>query len=167
VRRRLAAACVGLVLSAVCLAADDLSVQVDPSANFAVFKTFVMRGGKVDSPRPELDNSLFVKKLRTTIRAALTARGLTETTVRPDLLVDFAVSGEDISLGVRSPLRGVGPQPVRYTQGTLAIDLTRPGGSDPVWHGVYRDDEDTGSKLVQKLPEDAKKLIDKYPRRAK
>jgi hypothetical protein len=159
--------CVGVVLGAVCVAADDLSVQVDPSANFAVFKTFAMRGSKVDSPRPELDNRLFVKKLSTTIRAALTARGLTETAAGPDLLVDFAIAGEDFNLGVRSPLRGVGPQPVRYTQGTLVIDLTRPGGSDPVWHGVYRDDEDTGSKLVQKLPEDAKKLVDKYPRRAR
>jgi hypothetical protein len=28
---------------------------------------------------------------------------------------------------------------------------------------VYRDDESTGSKLVQKLPEDAKKLLARYP----
>jgi hypothetical protein len=33
---------------------------------------------------------------------------------------------------------------------------------DPVWRGVYRDDEMTGSKLFRKLPEDARKLIAKY-----
>jgi hypothetical protein len=44
------------------------------------------------------------------------------------------------------------------------IDMKRPGDRDPVWRGVYRDDEQTGSKLVQKLPNDAKKLIERYPK---
>jgi hypothetical protein len=48
------------------------------------------------------------------------------------------------------------PRPLWFTQGTLVIDLIRPGETSPVWRGVYRDDEMTGSRLMRKLPEDAK-----------
>lgn len=165
---RLAALSIGsLLLSSVCLAADDLTVQHDPRADLSAFKTFALRGGKIASARPELDNPLVVKKLRTTIRTALVARGLTETTGSADLLVDFAFTGEDFSTTERTPARGVGPRPLRFTEGTLVVDLTRPGDANPVWRGVYRDDEKTGSKLVYKLPDDAKKLIDRYPRQTK
>jgi hypothetical protein len=79
--------------------------------------------------------------------------------------VDYRLTGEDVSTSRRGFARGMGPQPFRFTQGTLVIDLTRPGETSPVWRGVYRDDEMTGSRLMQKLPEDAKKLIAKYPTR--
>ena len=163
-RRHLAAACVGLVLGSLCLVADELSVSVDPKANFAMFKTFAFRDRKIDSDRPELDNRLFVKKLESTIRSGLVAKGLTMAGSGADLFVDFALTGEDINTTARSPMRGMGPQPVRFTAGTLVIDMYRPAEPHPVWRGVYRDDEQTGSKLVQKLPEDAKKLIEKYPK---
>lgn len=165
-RRRIVAGWIGVLLSSVPVAGDDLAVQRDPRADFLVFRTFALRDGRVSSPRPELDNPLFVKKLGRTIRAALTARGLQETTDRADLLVDYIVTGEDFSMGLPTA-RGVGPRPVRFTEGTLVIDLTRPGDANPVWRGVYRDDENTGSTLVQKLPEDARKLIARYPRRSK
>jgi len=53
---------------------------------------------------------------------------------------------------------------VRATIGTLVIDLKKPGDTTPVWRGVYRDDDSTRSKLVQKLPEDARKLIERFPK---
>lgn len=156
-------AAVCLLLATVALSADDLSVQVDPHANLSSFKTFAIREGKLAYARPELDNPLFEKRLAKTIRAGLTAKGLKDTAASPDLVVHFTLTGEDVSIGVRGMVRGAGPQPRRSTQGTLVIDLTRPGEQTPVWRGVYRDDESTGSKLVEKLPEDAKKLIDRYP----
>lgn len=164
---RLVAACVVFLLGAAAVAADDLAVIADPNANFAEFKTFALRGQKIGSPRPELDNSLFVKKLSNTIRAALVERGLKEDAASPDLIVDYVLTGEDISLGVPGLVRGAGPQPLRYTEGTLVIDLSRPADTMPVWRGTYRDDESTGSKLMQKIPEDAKKLLARYPQRAK
>src|SRR5262245_22203276 len=145
------------------VSADDLSVQIDPHANFSTFKTFAIGQTKIESPRPELDNPLFVKKLSSTIRAALIAKGLTETATRPDLVVDYTLTGEDVSVGVRGMVRGAGPQPVRFTEGVLVIDLSRPGDTAPVFRGTYRDDESTGSRLMQKLPEDAKKILGKYP----
>lgn len=160
------AICVSLLVGTAWLAADDLSVVVDPKANFAAFKTFAVRTGKIESERPEIDNSLFAKKLTRTIRAELTAKGLKEVTGRPDLLVDYTISSEDINTAQRGGGRGIGPQPLRFTVGMLVIDLTRPGDQAPVWRGVYRDDERTGSKLAQKLPDDAKKLIARYPKRS-
>ena len=143
--------------AAVELAADELSVTVDPKANFALFKTFAFRDRKIDSDRPELDNRLFIKKLESTVRTSLLAKGLTEAGSGPDLLVDLILTGEDVNTTVRYPGSGMGLQPMRFTAGTLVIDMKRPGEPDPVWRGVYRDDEQTGSKLVQKLPDDAKK----------
>ncbi len=159
----LAALSVVVLLGPVLAAADNLSVDFDPRADFSAFRTFAMRDAKVSSPRPELDNRLFVKMLSTRIRTSLAARGLREVMDGPDLLVDFTVTGEDFSIGVPSGVRGAGPVPQRSTQGTLVIDLVKPGGAAPVWHGVYREEEDTGSALVQKLPEDARKLVAKYP----
>ena len=161
-RRLLLAICIALLASSVWLSADDLSVVVDPKADFSTFKTFAVRVGKIASNRAEIDNVLFAKRLTKTIRAALTAKGLEEVAGRPDLFVDYSISSEDINTTQGGGGRGIGPQPLRFTVGMLVIDMTRPGNPNPVWRGVYRDDEKTGSKLFQKLPEDAKKLIAKY-----
>jgi len=167
VRAPFAVAVVFVLVASAVVADDDLTIQVDPKADLSVFGTFALRNGKVTSPRPELDNPLFVKKLGTAIRAALVERGLKETPDRPDLHVDYSVAGEDFSMTAPPLARGTGPRPDRFTQGTLEITLTKPGEKNPVWHGIYRDDEPTGSKLMLKLPEDAKKLIARYPRRTK
>jgi hypothetical protein len=105
---------------------------------------------------------------------SLVARGLKETATAPDLLVDFRITGSDISTTQRGmsiggpgfrgrPMASSGPQPLRFTEGTLVIDLSRAAAPTPIWRGVYRDDESTGSKLVEKLPADAKKLLERYP----
>ena len=141
---------------------DDLNIMVDPNADFSRFRTFAVRVGKIDSPRPEIDNPLFAKRMTRTIGAALAAKGLREVASKPDLLVDYSIASGDVSGTQRGGGRGIGPQPLRFTVGLLTIDLTRPGDQQPLWRGVYRDDEMTGSKLMQKLPEDAKKLIAKY-----
>ena len=143
---------------------DELSVTVDPKANFSLFKTFAFRDRKIESDRPELNNRLFVKKLEATVRTSLLAKGLTDGGSGADLFVDFTLVGEDVNTTARGAMRGMGPQPVRFTAGTLVIDMAKPGEPNPVWRGVYRVDEQTGSKLVQKLPDDARKLIERYPK---
>ena len=154
-----------LVAAIAVRAADDISIQADPHTDFSRFGSFAIRRTTIDSPRPELDNPLFVKKLNTTIRGALGTRGLKETKDGPDLVVDITLSGEDVSTTQRGAIRGAGPSPLMYTEGTLTIELSRPGDTSPVWRGIYRDDEKTGSKLMAKLPDDARKLIDRYPKR--
>jgi hypothetical protein len=174
-RRTIFAVCVCALLSPALLVADEMSVNFDPAVDFSQFKTFAVRMATIQSARPELDNPLFKKMLERAIESALAANGLTETGSSPGLFVDYRITNEDISSSrPGTPLlvgpggRGragvsTGPQPVRFTEGTLVIDLSRPGDATPIWRGVYRDDESTGSKLVQKLPEDAKKLLARYP----
>jgi hypothetical protein len=168
-RRVRALTCV-LLVATVSLAADESSVQFDPKADFSLFRTFSFRTQQVDSRREELDNPLFLKKLATAIRQSLIARGLAETSGPSDLLVDFTVTGQEFGDAQRKLIRGVGPggpvritRPIRITEGTLVIDLVRRTDGEPIWRGVYRDDEQTGSKLVTRLPEDARKLVRQYP----
>jgi hypothetical protein len=56
---------------------------------------------------------------------------------------------------------------VSRTEGTLVIEMTRTGMPDLVWSGVYTDDEDNVTKLGNKLPDDAKKLVAQYPPKKK
>ena len=167
--RLLAPVVVLLGLTGVVLA-DESSVQADPMTDFSVLRTFSFRVQQVQSRREELDNPLFLKKLAAAIRGGLIARGLTETRDRPDLLVDFTITGEDFGDAERRLVRGIrgGPvairQPIRIAEGTLVIDIFRRDDAEPIWRGVYRDDERTGSKLTLKLPQDAKQLIAKYPK---
>ena len=172
-RRQIASICVCCLLGGTLLLGDDLSVDFDPAADFSRFKTFAIRATTIDSPRPELDNPLFVKQLTTAIRTALSARRLAEAAAGPpDLFVDVRVVGEDFSLTQRGmpmpagPGRRTvssGPQPLRFAEGTLIVDLARPGESTPVWRGVYRDKNSTGSRLVENLPAGAVKLLARYP----
>jgi hypothetical protein len=171
ISRLFAFVCVVLGL-AVVLVADESSVQADPTIDFSMLRTFSFRVMQVQSRREELDNPLFLKKLATAIRQGLLAKGLRETRERPDLLVDFTITGADYGEAERRLVRGIrgGPvairRPIRIAEGTLVIDLFRRDDTvdDPVWRGVYRDDERTGAKLTRKLPEDAKRLIAKYPK---
>ena len=171
--RRIPAFAAIALAGSVLLRADEMSINFDPKVDFSVFKTFLVREKTIKSPRPELDNRLFTKMLERTIESVLGAKGLTETEDLPGLFVDVRITGEDVSTTRRGnaiPIPGQrsvssGPQSVRFTEATLVIDLVRPGDPVPIWRGVYRDDESTGSKLVQKLPEDAKKLLAKYPPR--
>ena len=150
--------------------ADESSVQADPTIDFSVLRTFSFRVQQVQSRREELDNPLFLKTLATAIRRGLIAKGLMETRDRPDLLVDFTITGEDFGDAQRYMVRGIrgGPvairRPIRIAEGTLIIDVFRRDDADPIWRGIYRDDERTGSKLTYKLPEDATQLIAKYPK---
>ena len=169
IRRFPAALCLVIGLN-VLLVADESSVQSDPTADFSVLRTFTFRAQQVQSRREELDNPLFLKKLATAIRNALIAKGLTEARDRPDLLVDFTVTGQEFGDAERRLIRGIRGRPaavrrpIRISEGTLVIDVVRRDDADPIWRGVYRDDEKTGSKLTYKLPEDAKKLLQEYPK---
>ena len=165
--------CALFALSVTLLSADDSSVVSDPMTDFSQLRTFSFRAQQVESRRPELDNPLFLKSVAAAIRTALIARGLTASTNRPDLLVDFTIVGEEFGDVERRLLRRVpgGPvasrRPIRIAEGTLVIDIFRRTGSDPIWRGIYRDDERTGSKLVRRIPEDAKKLLRRYPKLTK
>jgi len=171
-----------LVLCSGSLRADDYNVDLDKSVDYSKLKTFLIRPGKMDSGRQELNNSLVLKKITDSIRAVLLSKGLTEVTAQPNVIVEFTVSGADYyvgpggiarpiaaSLGNPGPRGSRGPEgsgerdPVDFSIGTLVIDVNVTQPTRLIWRGVYHDNEDNSFKLGQKLPEDAKKLLSKYP----
>ena len=133
----------------------------------------MIRDARVVSSRPELSHQLFAKDLVEAIRAELTAKRLTETADRPDVIVDCSVTGVDYYIGPAGranmivPGRAQSFAPVSFTEGTLVIDLREAEQGALVWHGVYRDPRDSAAKLAQKLPAGAKKLLSEYPPKKK
>jgi len=152
---RVTALWMSLMLCATALLADEHSVDFDQHTNFSTLKTFAVREGKINSPRPELNNAIVGKKIADAIRAELKAKGLKETVGSPDILVDFSITGEDYS-----ETRG---GPAAFSQGTLVIDLVKRDANSLIWRSVFRNNEKNNSRLAQKLPEDVKKSFAAYP----
>lgn len=155
---RAAALSIGLtVLCTVVLSADDRNVDFDRHTDFSTLKSFALHEGKVNSPNPELNNPLLVRKIGDAIRAALVSKGLRETASDPDLIVDYTIVGEDFSA-----TRG---GPAAFSQGTLVIDLVKREPKMLVWRSVYRDKESSNAKLAQSLPRAVTKSFSGYPPR--
>jgi hypothetical protein len=138
------------------LLADRRHVVSDDKVDFAGLKTFSLRDGDANTTRPELNNPLVFKKTADAIRAQLSAKGLTESPIRPDALVGFTIGAD----------RPNGPS-VIFDQGTLVIDVTVRETNRMVWHGVYTDDRSTPAKVAEKLPAMVQKLLAGYPPRKK
>jgi Domain of unknown function (DUF4136) len=94
---RVTALWISLMLCAIAVFADEHSVDFDHHTNFSTIKTFAAREGKINSPRPELNNAIVEKKIADAIRAELKAKGLKETAGNPDIVVDFSITGDDYS----------------------------------------------------------------------
>jgi Domain of unknown function (DUF4136) len=177
--RRIGMACVVLALSSAVLLADDHSVIFDEEVDFSTFKTFAVHEGHMASERPELNFPAVMKTLDAAIRSALTASDLKEVTNRPDLVVEYSVTGVDYGIGPfgRANVLGAGrgggrgPRasalPVDFTEATLVIDLKHGDPATLLWRGVYHDAENDAKKLGEALPKDAAKLLSEYPPKRK
>jgi hypothetical protein len=158
------------------LRADDHTVDFDDDVTFAAFRTFAIKDGKIDSTRPEVNNSLVVNALKNAIRGELTAKGLKETADRPDVVVQYMVEATEYNVGPFGRANPIAPargsrggrgdstfEPVDFIEGTLVIDVSTAQAALLVWRGVYRDDEKNSAKFAQKLPSDTRKLLSQYP----
>ena len=175
-----------LLLTSALARADDHNVDFDKTTDFSKVKTFMIRPGKIDSSRQELNNAIVLEKITDAIRTSLLSRGLMEDAGRPDVTVEFTASGLDYNVGpggIANPInasrggplsRGeLGPNgtgergPVDFSIGTLVVDVKATQPSSLIWRGVYHAQEKNSAKLGQKFPEDAKKLLSEYPGRKK
>jgi hypothetical protein len=152
-----------LVLLAPALSADSHHVEIDPKADFAAFKTFVIRDGRATSRSAEINNTVLLTKIQDTIRTGLSMAGLKETPDHADLIVTFTL-GEQGQRGTVG--RGIRDMRVVTTsEGTLVIQML--SGTNVVWHGTYTDEEANPAKLAHRLPDDAKKLLRELPAKNK
>jgi len=152
-------------------------ISFDANTDFRALRSFAIGEGQTTSRffQPEIDNRLFLQRMRSSIRTVLTAKGLKETADRPDLSVAFHVVNADYAtVERREPMRVPdspaargfvipgGPEPLLFTAGTLVIDLVDASGT-LVWRGTWHERESSGPKLSGKLSEDARKLLSNYP----
>lgn len=161
---RILAVVIIVLFSSMRVIADEHSVNFDAGRDFSKLKTFTFRLTRCDSTLPELNNPLYMRNLGDVIRTALLAKGMKEVATGADLVVDYRYDGLGLS-GTDQPGRypGEGRKGTLYVQGTLTIDMFDREQNKLVWEGIYRDLEDTASRLARRYHVDAKTLLSEFP----
>jgi hypothetical protein len=157
-----------LLLAAASAFAQKVQVESDQGVNFARFRTFTIRAGRLNSRNPALNNDLIRKQINSDIERYLGARGLAFVPRgMADLSVWYTLGA---ARGVQNEVypagwRGWGTRVVKqpYTEGTLVIDLHDPTTRSLVWRAIARDDQSDPNKIASKLDAMVKKSFDKYP----
>ena len=150
------------VLLAGCQSGPEIRHDVNPSANFASYKTFGFF--------PELATdragyeTVFTARLKDSTRRQMEAKGYSYNEASPDLLLNFYANVEDkqeirstpVSMGYYGYRGHYGygfstpeVQTVNYKQGTLTIDLVDPKSKTLVWNSTA---EGRVSKEARKNP---------------
>lgn len=168
-----------LTVVAPTLQAADFIVDLDRQVDFSAVKTFALRRTTFQLNRPEISSSLVQANITNAVRAALVARGLTETSGNADVVVDWTVGGQRFAInewgnaipldevpgGRRlppgNPWRGL---PESFVEGMLVVDLTAQSTGLLIWRGVYRNRESGSGQYAHQLPAYATKLLASYPR---
>jgi len=177
-----------VVTLAACATPPEIRTDYDPTVNFASFKTygFFDRPARADA---EGYSSLTERRIEAAIARELEARGYRKAD-RPDLLVNFSVSAQDIQevrqvptatampppgyYGWRSPsystwsTYGYETRIDNYRRGSLFIDLVDATGQKLVWEGVAT------ARITEKMRQEPAAAIDsiitevfsRYPFRA-
>ena len=167
-RTRVPVMAIGMSLMLVSSAyAQKVTMEFDQAVDFSKFKTFAIRGGRLNSPSPALNSELTKKRVENEIEQALVAKGLTKVTGRSDLGVSYTlgsirgVETEAYPAGWRGTRTRV--ERVPYAEGTLVIDLRDPSTRSLVWRSVAKEQQSKPEKLAEKLDDMVKKSIAKYP----
>jgi Domain of unknown function (DUF4136) len=150
------------------LAADERQVDFDQQTDFSQYKTFMIGAARITTNKPELKTPIVKERVESAIRSQLQQKGLREVSSQPDLIVNYSLGAANKAeaqtwVGPRGRRRFTGVN--RFTEGTLIIDLRDRPGRQLVWRGIYRDDERDAAKVSHKLPDDIRKLFDKYPKK--
>jgi len=149
--------------------AQKVFVEFDPAANFAKYRTFAIRDGRLNSRNPTLNNELVKKRIEADIARGLTARGLTPMAGpgRADLNVRYTFGAVRELKPEAYPVgwRGWGTRvvPVPYAEGTLVIDLRDPTTHSLVWRARASVEKRDAQKVEGKIDDMVRKSLKKYP----
>ena len=137
--KRLGIAGVLLLLAAVSISAQKVSVGADPGVDLTKYKTYGWATDKM-SPNPIISRTII-----TSVETQLAAKGLKKVETDPELTVvvfgstesDMHVSNPSWAPSLNSLTTGVvvGPQSFLVTKGTLVIDLEDTKTKTSVWRG--------------------------------
>jgi hypothetical protein len=160
-----------ILLAALSAFAQKVSVAYDQAVDFGKYKTFAIRDGQLNSKNPALNSELVKKRIEADIQRDLTARGLTMVSGPADLNVRYTFGAARKTEVDSYPAgwRGLGTRVVRvrYTEGTLVIDLRDPATRALVWRGIANEDKSNAGKIEAKLDDMVGKSLEKYPPKPK
>ena len=165
----------GMIVLAIALAfsamGQKVDVEFDESIDFRQFRTFAIRDGDIHSKHPSLNNDLVKKRIVNEIEKRLTEKGLSKATGQPDLNVRYSLGAanrkevDTYPAGWRG--RGIRRVQIRYTEGTLVIDLRDRAARTLVWRAVAVENKNDPAKIADRLDEMVKKSFDDFPPRKK
>jgi len=152
--------------------AQKINIEADPAADFARFRTFAIREGRLNSRNPVLNSELTRKRLDADIQRFLSAKGLAFVPSGPaDLNVVYTLGAVTRAEAEAYPAgwRGWGTRVIRvpYTEGTLVIDLRDPTTHTLIWRAIAREEKRDPYKVEGKLDDMVKKSFAKYPPKMK
>ena len=163
-KRFVAAAAVLMAVAVV--HAQKVTVDSDPAAPFATYKTYAWVQG---TPAP---NPLNEDRLHAAVDARLAARGLGMNTTAPNLFVTTHVTTKERQELVVSGF-GYGPwwgggygaaNVETYVDGTLVVDLYDAATKKMVWRGVATATaSDKPTKNLSKMNKALDKMFEKFP----
>ena len=167
VLRQLAVAVATSLVLAHTAFAQKITAEFDESVDFAKFKTFTVRDGRLNARNPALNNDLTKKHIVAQIESGLADRGLKKSdTPASDLNVFYTfgatrqVETETYPRGWRG--LGTGVARVPYAEGTLVIDLKDPTTHSLVWRGIAFEEESDPGKLADRLDKMVATTLKKY-----
>lgn len=155
-----------LLLTATVAHAQKVSVDQDPAAPFATYKTYAWVEG---TPAPDPLNE---DRLHMSVDAQLALKGLRMNTTDPDLVVTTHVTTMERQELIPNGFGygpwwggGLGAATVEtYVEGTLIVDLYDAKTKKMVWRGVATATaSDKPSKNAKKMNKALDKMFEKYP----
>lgn len=147
--------------------AQKVNTNFDPSAPFATYRTYTFTSG-TPAPDPFIQDRILVA-----VTEQLVAKGMTQTTVAPNLVVATHVVTHEQKQIVASGF-GIGPwgwgwgdpgaMIDTYPQGTLIVDLYDAKTKKMVWRGVATDTmSDKTTKNTEHIDKAIGKMFETYP----
>jgi Domain of unknown function (DUF4136) len=159
------------LLFAICAFGQKVDVEFDEAADFSKYKTFAIRDGQLHSKNPTLNSELVKKRIEADIARSLAAKELTQVSGAADLNIRYTLGSARKREVDTYPAgwRGWGTRRVvvRYSEGTLVIDLRDTGTHSLVWRAVAVEHQNDPNKLEGKLEDMVKKSFEKYPPKKK
>ena len=161
------------LLAATSAFAQKVFVEFDPAANFAMYRSFAIRDGRLNSRNPQLNSELVKKRIEADIARDLSLRGLAPVAGpgRADLNVvyTFGAAHELKPEAYPAGWRGWGTVVVRvpYAEGTLVIDLRDTNTHSLVWRARATVEKSDAQKVENKIDDMVGKSLKKYPPKVK
>jgi hypothetical protein len=188
----IAAMSFSLAVSAGCASSVKVNSDYDPAVDFTSLKTWSWVEDETHAKEGAsvAGNQLLSNRVTAAVERSLTARGYRQAQGSPDFRVAFTFGAQE-KLDVRSSpstgayygggyrgrrggmYTGWGGSTVdvkQYTEGTLIIDILRPGGEQLVWRGTgttrIREEKDP-EKRTQKVNDAVEKILAQFPPKKK